>query len=502
MLTTTLASLLSFFSAPNPALPPERGPTVEGQFYSVAASGDASRIVFASTFDLLKLGGTAKEFAQCYAYDAITNRISLLSRTEKGAPIAAYCGYPGISQDGRFATFMIDTKTGSRGPGISDEIIRRDYFRVGLEDGKRVRYHVDERASRTNGDLQPPRLSADGSKALLCSQSAEVPGTTYVFTYPNGRQEENPQVQLIEVEIAKKTVRLVSSIDGGKTPFARGGCWGDYSDDGKRALVEGSLSEDQARALGLSEKKLSFHTFLRDLETGTLTLVTAREDGTPFTDWLIATRARISGDGRYALFETHESAIVERYKPAGHSSAPGQLVRKDLRTGRFDVLSIGPTGVPMTSSPEMGEFAIARHAPNRVVFVSRENKILPDGYFPGTSLEAESPFRVYALDSDAKKWTVGEHLGDPSAVRLYGSRAGAEISADGNLLVFSAERVDNPKCTESTPYADCYEEIEVVDEERNTTDYYNVVKRYRSNDIFIRDLRTGKRVCVSCAWGG
>ncbi|MBS1961163.1 MAG: PD40 domain-containing protein [Bdellovibrionales bacterium] len=488
-----LVSALSVFSAASGSPLVDRTPEIQGQFANVTASADGNRILFTSSFDLLGLGGNAAKFAQCYAYELSTKKMQLVSKDAAGQPIDSWCGLPEISKNGKFATYAVNEKIEK---GLANA---RSFYRTDLTNGKVVRIYHDDRATNTSGALMAARPSPDGSRVLICSQALDVPGTTSHGTYPNGDTYADPQVQLIEVDVASGKFNLVSYARGANEGFARGACHGDYTSDGKRVLFSGSLDAAQAKGMGFGEKKLSDHVFVRDLASGKLVLATSLADGTPFTGFTLGSNAQISGDGRYVFLSSGESSIVDPIRPKGWTWTPSQILRKDLQTGKIEITSIGPNGDVLTSMTS-DAVLIAKGNPNLAGFVSRESKILPNDYFPGVSLEGEnSPNRAYVHDLASGRWTVGDFTGDPKAVRLDWTRD-ASLSDDGSKLIFAATRIANAKCTESTPIKDCYEEIEVVNEERNTTNYYTIVKKFGANDIFVRNLATGERTCVSCDW--
>ena len=108
--------------------------------------------------------------------------------------------------------------------------------------------------------------------------------------------------------------------------------------------------------------------FVRDLEKGTVQLVSRRLDGTGSSN-ADSTAPNISADGRYVVFASEASDLV-----AGDTNGEWDLFRFEVESGHIDVVTADRSGLARGGSipaPQLGPFGAPMDAAGqRVAFIS------------------------------------------------------------------------------------------------------------------------------------
>ena len=221
-----------------------------------------------------------------------------------------------LSDDGRYVAFD------SYAPNLvaGDTNGRTDVFVRDLRRGTTERVSVDSRGRQ--GD-QPSRLdamSADGRYVVFSSASGQlVPGDT------NGRFDV-----FLRDRVARTTTRVSVSSSGA---------------EGDRDSYDGDVSADGRRVVFTSWSPTLVHgdtngesdVFLRDLATGTTTLVSTGQGGEPASSW--SDSGQLSADGRRVSFVSAGRNLVPR-----DTNRQADAFVRDLRTGTTRRVSVGPGG--------------------------------------------------------------------------------------------------------------------------------------------------------------
>jgi Ca2+-binding RTX toxin-like protein len=132
-------------------------------------------------------------------------------------------------------------------------------------------------------------------------------------------------------------VRASTATDGSQSG-PNGGSFGtfvtdpDISDDGRWVVFTGNAS-------GLAPGGMLFRwdVFVKDLQTGTLTRVSERADGTPANNF--SGDGAISGDGRYVAFGSAATNLV-----AGDTNDSFDIFIRDMQTGELTRVNVAADG--------------------------------------------------------------------------------------------------------------------------------------------------------------
>jgi len=236
-----------------------------------------------------------------------------LSSSAGGAPADDFSTMPGLSDDGRFATFTSDAHNlVPRDPvNFQSQVFVKDR-QTGALDLVSVSSPGAE-GNRTSGAFSPAPVTPDGRFVAFQSDASNlVPGDT----------NNVPDVLLRDRKLRTTTRISVSSTGaqsagGGGSPMA-------ISADGRYVLF---LSRATDLVPGDTNGSAT-DVFVRDTVAGTTTLVSTKRDSTQVKDDTVGWD--MTGDGRYVLFSS-----LGRYTADDRNADPDAFV-KDLRTGAVE----------------------------------------------------------------------------------------------------------------------------------------------------------------------
>ena len=236
-----------------------------------------------------------------------------LSSSAGGAPADDFSTMPGLSDDGRFATFTSDAHNlVPRDPvNFQSQVFVKDR-QTGALDLVSVSSPGAE-GNRTSGAFSPAPVTPDGRFVAFQSDASNlVPGDT----------NNVPDVFLRDRKLRTTTRISVSSTGaqsagGGGSPMA-------ISADGRYVLF---LSRATDLVPGDTNGSAT-DVFVRDTVAGTTTLVSTKRDSTQVKDDTVGWD--MTGDGRYVLFSS-----LGRYTADDRNADPDAFV-KDLRTGAVE----------------------------------------------------------------------------------------------------------------------------------------------------------------------
>lgn len=311
------------------------------------------------------------------------NDIYLVSQTPDGAHGDSFSMNPVISADGNWVAF----KSYAHNLVSPDNNPHGDILIKNLSTGEIIRASTNALGEQANGDCQDPSISADGSKVAFMSWSGDlVPGVN-----PNGN-----------------ALFIKNLSDGSIVCVAQGVEDACISRDGQYV----TFSSYGNLVVGDTNGRSSIYRARTD---GTdIQLVSAAADG--HADDGEALYSTISGDGRYVLFASNSTNLVE-----GHDSGLPEYYLKDMNTGH--VTAVAPVWDHYTGNEE-ADYRGAISADGRYVVFNSFSSHLVSGVVD---------IALYWKDmqtGDTRLVTEGV-FGDMDKFKF-------SISGDGNLVSFTS----------------------------------------------------------------
>lgn len=279
-------------------------------------SGDGKVVAFRSFADNL-VSGDGNETYDVFARDVEAGVTTLISSSSEG--VAGNLGSlaPALSRNGRFIAFQSDATNLVEG----DRNNTSDIFLHDRLSGETIRVSIASDGGEGNAISWGPSLSSDGRLIFFLSDASNL--TT---DDANGSMTD----LFFHDRLTRKTSRLPLGPEGiGPDSLIRGGS---VSDDGLRVafntdasnLVEGDTN-------GISD------CFLHDRQTGETTRISLNSSGEEGNG--ACQRARISGDGRFVVFDSDASNLVE-----SDSNGVLDIFVHEIRTGETTRISIASSG--------------------------------------------------------------------------------------------------------------------------------------------------------------
>ena len=226
--------------------------------------------------------------------------------------------------------------------------------------------------------------------------------------------DNNNATDIFVYDALTETTKLVSRAENGQQGNG-GSSGGSISDDG-RYVAFASAADNLVSGVG------PWHVYVKDLHAGTINLVSYSSDNTaPASS---AHRPVISGNGRFVLFESRASNIVEN-----DTNGDSDLFIRDLVDGTTKRISVASDGTQaIYASVNSFGYQAAISADGRYVsFVSlAENLVLDD-----TNGKAD----VFLHDTVLGTTTRVSVKSDGSQVNQHSF---GRISADGNFVVLDS----------------------------------------------------------------
>jgi Tol biopolymer transport system component len=259
-----------------------------------AISADGSTIALGSTANLA--GGTGASL-KVYAYDVQSHDFELVSRGN-GAGTAMTGDNPSVSGDGNAIAFS--------GQGGTAQVWVRD------------------RAAQTT-TLVSRASGAGGAQAASAAIEPDISGDGRYVVFRSAAHnlvsdDGASTDDIYERDLVANTTTLVSRADGATGAAASGGSdLPQVSGDGTRVFF-------RSRAANLSDQDNDNgdNGFVRDVVTGTTTLVHGRVGQTPPPQGVMDGLA-LSGDGRFAVYASNATLL-----PGEETGSFGDVFRRDL----------------------------------------------------------------------------------------------------------------------------------------------------------------------------
>lgn len=298
-----------------------------------------------------------------------------------------------------------------------------------------------------NGDSVPSSVSADGTKVVFTSRASDL--------VPN---DTNGTFDIFVRDLSARTTTLVSvnrfgtDSGNGETRIST------ISADGTKVAFASRASD-----LVTNDTNGVIDVFVRDLTTGTTTLVSANREGTDSGNE-DSTSPVISADGTRVVFSSFASdlSFAGGLGPEDTNGVSDIYVR-DLITEKTALVTVNDSGTDSGSIGTSGRLAISADG-TRVLFASFANDLVPND---------DNGFEdVYVRDLTTGT-TVLVSVNGSGTESGNGFSSFPVFSAGGTRVAFSSDATD------------------LVPDDANGTD-----------DVFVRDLATGTTALVSINMAG
>lgn len=324
------------------------GTVAQGTFFSYTLSSDGTTVAFASDADSLVPNDTNGTF-DVFVKDMVTGQVALVSQTAGGVSANGFSTSPALSADGGIVAF--ESRADDLVPGDTNG--QPDIFVKDLSTGAVTLASLTADGAQTDGMSVSPLLSADGSKLVFTSSATNlVPG------------DANGEMDTFLKDLTTGQVTLVSQAEDGTQPNRLAGGMG-LSDDGSKVLFVTAADNLVPNDLNDADD-----VFVKDLATGSLTLVSQTAAGVQSNGW--SGDARMSGDGRTAVFVSSATNLV----PDDSNGLP-DVFMKDLATGEIALVSLSPDGLT-GSGANWGDAATVSFDGSRIAFTSAAPDLSPD----------------------------------------------------------------------------------------------------------------------------
>lgn len=319
--------------------------------YGMAVQNDGKIVLAGTTFN-----GADYDFAVARftgSSPAAPRGIQLVSVAQPGAiptdsaSVEYFASRSNVSANGRYVVFA---STGNSLVG-GDTNGRADIFLRDLLLGTTTRVSVASDGTQADHDSAAPSISADGRFVAFHSRA-----TNLVLGDTNGAED----VFVHDLQLG--TTSLVSAASDGS--------------QGNSAAYTPMLSatgrfvvfESIATNLVGADTNNEWDIFVRDRQLGTTTRVNVSNTGEQANAY--STRASISGDGRYVVFETAADNLVP-----GDTNGTYDVFVRDLQLGTIRRVSVATDGTQANNTS--GDAAISADG-RYVVFQSRAENLVSD----------------------------------------------------------------------------------------------------------------------------
>ena len=406
-----------------------------------------------------------------------------------------------VSADGRFIAF--DSRAGDLGPtdtnGVSDAYVRD------LQSGTTTLVSINvDGDNAANGESRPKAISPDGRFVLFTSEASDLvtlaknngtdtdlylrdlkfdttelvsvnsagtgTGTRSVVGIggmtPDGRYVSftSGSDQLVPVgdandrndafvrDLKTGTTTLVSADENGATVALANSSAGDITPDGRYVLFISQASTDDL--ISVPDANLGLDVFVCDLSLGTTTLVSVNTSGTASGDDS-SNIGDISDDGSLVAFISGASDLV----PGGvDGNGAEDVFVRNLTTETTTVLSVNTGGNTATGDSSLSPGSIS--GTRFVVFHSSAFDITP----ANVDMNADSDVFMHDLALGTNTLVSVE----PSGLAGNGRSRRQVMSEDGRLVVFESDATD------------LHTDLQPAINDSNT-----------ATDVFVRDLQLG-----------
>ncbi|MBI2928384.1 MAG: PD40 domain-containing protein [Verrucomicrobia bacterium] len=271
-----------------------------------AISADGRFVAFLSDATDLVTNATDGSF-QVYVRDLVNGTTRLVSAKADGSAGGSCEGAgPTLSADGRVIAFeSFDGGLVAHDENSSDDVFARDMSNDSVSLVSQIAPGLGSVTGAGQSSTSPNSISADGRYVVFVSLADNL--------VPN---DTNEQGDVFVRDVVSGTTRLVSATPAG-VPGNAPSFEPVLSADGRYAAFVSRASD-----LAPNDANTREDVFLRDLQTGTTTLVSSRHDGTTSADGA-SFRPMLSADGRYVAYESYASDLMADVSDAPPTSTFG-----------------------------------------------------------------------------------------------------------------------------------------------------------------------------------
>jgi len=371
-----------------------------------AISADARFVAFVSTASDLIANDTNGNIQDVFVRDLQMGTTTLVSVNQFGTGSGNDSSAdPVISPDGRFVAFVSrasDLTAHDDANGIEDVFVRD------LQMGTTTLVSIN-RFGTGSGDSfsKDQALSADGRFVAFMSQASDLTANA------NG----GPNVFVRDLQM--ETTTLVSVNRFGTAPGNhRSRSAPTISADGRFVLFSSEASDLTANDTNGN----TIDTFVRDLQTGTTTLVSVNRFGTGSGNGTSADSG-MSADGRFVAISSTASDLIAN----DTNGTTFDLFVRDLQMGTTTLVSVNRFGTGSGNGISLGAAAISADG-RFVAFVSQASNLTADGVSGSNVFVRDLKMGTTTLVSVNRS---GNGSGN-------GSSDGPAISADGRFVAFES----------------------------------------------------------------
>ena len=296
------------------------GTQSNGDSWSPALSANANKIVFASAASNLVVGDTNGAW-DVFVKDLSTGSVSRVSTTSNGLQANGGSSYSSLSADGNKVVFF---STASNLVAEDTNGIE-DIFVKDLNTGAITRVNTasdGSQANRASYQYNSASLSSDGSKVVFSSSASNLVQGDTNGSYDVFVKDLNTGV----------TTRVSTASDGSQGNSISVSYKAALSADGSKVVFESRASN-----LVTNDVNDSSDIFVKDLNTGALTIVSTTSD-----DYQVSGDSSVpslSADGNKVIFSSDAINLV----PSDLNGIADIFV-KDLVTGAITLVSIANDG--------------------------------------------------------------------------------------------------------------------------------------------------------------
>ncbi|MEE1609735.1 hypothetical protein [Microvirga sp. CF3016] len=317
--------------------------------YQAQFSPDGHYVIFSSDASNLVAGDTNGQ-RDIFRKNLDTQAITRLSTAVDGAQATGYSSNPAISQDGRFVVFESTASDLVAG----DTNNRTDIFLKNLDTQAITRVSTAADGTQANNGSTNAQVSSDGRYVVFESSASNLVA---------GDTNDRADIFLKDLTTGEIT-RLSTAADGTQADDTSNNAR--LSPDGRYVVFTSGASNLVAGGTNGND-----HIFVKDLTTGSVTLLSAAVDGAQAN--AASYTAQFSPDGRFVVFSNEASNLAPAdsnnqadlflvnllYKANAVAILDGRFIETTLGVGNASSVSINwGDGTSTTQAPVAGKVSL------------------------------------------------------------------------------------------------------------------------------------------------
>lgn len=372
---------------------------------SPALSADGRVLAFFSRATNLGPNDT-NDVDDVFVFERETGQVTRVSFSSDGEEANSWSGTPALSGDGRYVVFSADANN-----LVSDDTNGEvDVFRHDRETGETIRVslaHDGSELSGGEGYAASPSISNDGNRVVFTSMAPNlVPGDTNDYLD-----------QFVRDIAAGTTIRANLHSDGTQV--------------GKLLRTPNSTPQISGNGRYVSFVSLwsglggdvddYTDIYRRDLRDGFTLHVSYPRPGSNNDGH--ATAASISGDGRFVVFDSVSTTLVE-----GDTNGSSDVFLRDMNTGVLERVSVSSDGEEANGSSYIGYQRSVSNDGRYVIFMSLASNLAPG--------DTNELIDIFVRDR-VLKTTTRVNVG-PRGAEADRPSSFPTISADGKIVAFES----------------------------------------------------------------